>query len=182
MVAIVVEGKRDVKFFNTYITQHLNVPKEKYKIIKTDGKSLLLDSSLEKYNGLQDDIEANRIRKVLFIVDSDNNHDNPDIGGYNNSTTKITELITNLNLTACSDYFIACDPTTQEGTIENLVVSTLTQEQAECINQFLQCSELENDDGKRLLGIYNYGYPERPYDFNHQNFTTLKQKLNILFE
>ena len=182
MVAIVVEGKRDVTFFKNYITHYLKIEKNQYKIIKTDGKSILLNSSCEKYKGLCEDLDTNRVQKVLFVIDSDNTIDNPDIGGYTNSCSSIGQLFSSLDINSYSDYFIACNPETQEGNIEDLVVSTLTKTQEKCIKSFLKCSKLENDDGKRLLGIYNYGYPEEPYDFTHSNFNELKQKLQTLFE
>jgi hypothetical protein len=182
MVAIIVEGKRDVTFFRNYITHHLKIEKKLYKITKTDGKSILLDKLYYKYKELKEDLEVGRVHKVLFIIDSDNNRDNPDIGGYNNSCTAIEQLIKDLNIVEYADFFIACDPITQEGNIENLVISTLTEEQNRCIKSFLECSGLENDDGKRLLGIYNYGYPEEPFDFSHKNFDELKIKLTNLFK
>jgi hypothetical protein len=182
MVAIVVEGKRDVTFFKNYITHYLKIERSRYKITKTDGKSILLDSSCEKYRDLCEDLNTNRVKRVLFIIDSDNTVDNPDIGGYENSCDSIEKLFSELSIQNYADYFIACDPITQEGNIENLVVSTLTKKQEACIKSFLECSELENDDGKRLLGIYNYGYPEEPFDFSHQNFNELKTKLQNLFE
>ncbi len=182
MVAIVVEGKRDVTFFKNYITHYLKIEKNRYKIIKTDGKSILLDSDCEKYKNLCEDLDTNRVKKVLFIIDSDNAIDNPDIGGYENSCSFIEKLFLDLSIKDYANYFIACDPETQEGNIENLVVSTLSKKQEECIKSFLDCSELENNDGKRLLGIYNYGYPEKPYDFQHPNFNELKTKLKNLFK
>jgi hypothetical protein len=182
MVAIVVEGKRDVKFFNNYIVYHLQFSKNHYKIIKTDGKSILLDKTCNKYLSLCNDLKAGRIQKVLFIVDSDNAKDNPDIGGYTNTSVAIQKLISDLSMTHNANYFIACNPKSKEGNIEDLVVSTLTTEQEKCITSFLYCSKLENNDGKRLLGIYNYGYPEEPYDFTHPNFDELKQNLQNLFK
>ncbi len=182
MVSVVVEGKRDVKFFNNYICNYLGYAKDRYQIIKTDGKSILLDKDYRKYSNLKDDIKTSRVKKVLFIIDSDNAKDNPDIGGYENSITKIKELITALELKQYSDYFIACDMKNGKGNIEDLVISTLDDEIGKCIKTFSDCSDLENDDGKRLLGIYNYGYPEKPYDFTHKNFDELKEKLKNLFE
>ncbi len=182
MVAIVVEGKRDVTFFKNFITHYLKIEKDRYSITKTNGKSRLLDRTCKKYIGLRDDLRENRIKKVLFIVDADNAIDNPDIGGYSRSCNAMDRLLSDLDIVSYADYFIACDPETQEGNIEDLVVSTLTTDQVACIKSFLSCSKLENDDGKRLLGIYNYGYPETPYDFSHENFTELKTKLQTLFE
>ena len=183
MVAIVVEGKRDVTFYKNLIKEVFNIDKSKYNIIKTDGKSKLLNKSLDKYQDLLKSIKVGRIRKVLFIIDADDSKDNKEIGGYLNSQDKIEELIKDLDIELYSDYFIACNPLTQKGNIENLVISTLTEDEEKCIKSFLNCSELENsNNSKRLLGIYNYGFPDKTFDYNHPNFNELKQKLTNLFK
>lgn len=182
MVAIVVEGNRDIKFFKHYISNFLNIDKTRYKLVKTDGKSKLLDDNLDIYKTLLEDIDGGRVRNVFFILDADNSRDNPDIGGYDNSVKAINNLIAKLAIGTVSDFLVACDPAKKEGNIESLVVSALDKRIVRCIENFLECSELEKSEGKRLLGIYNYGYPQKPYDFSHANFDELKNKLTKLFE
>lgn len=182
MVAVIVEGKRDVTFFNNFIANHLTFDKKLYKIIQTKGKSKLLDKNFDKYLELKEDVKLNRIKKVLFIMDSDNPSDNPDIGGFENSKTYIEKLIEELGIKDLSSYCIVCNPISKEGNIEDLVISTLDKDICNCIKSFSECSNLDNNEGKRLLGIYNYGYPQKPFDFNHQNFNELKSKLQWLFE
>jgi hypothetical protein len=77
-----------------------------------------------------------------------------------------------------------CNPETQEGSLESLILSTIEDKNLRgCIIGFLKCSQLESkEDHKAILNqIYKVIYPNEPYNFDHPHFDELKTKLTSLF-
>jgi hypothetical protein len=148
------------------------------------GKSNFFKHQDPKYGNLLQLIEADQITKVLFVMDADCQQNDEKYGGYENTLTSWQTLVTdNLKIHAISDIYITCDPTTQTGYIESLLLSTLDDAKKVCIETFLQCSDFKaKENHKAILNqIYKTAYPEAPYDLKHTHFDELKQKLRVLF-
>ena len=68
---------------------------------------------------------------------------------------------------------------------KDLILSTLSEEQDDCINSFLEkCPEFRGKDSHKSIFnvIYKNAYPKAPYNFEHENFNELKTKLKNLFK
>jgi hypothetical protein len=76
-----------------------------------------------------------------------------------------------------------CDPETKVGYLESLILSTIEQEQRNCIQCFLSCSQFESKENHKAIlnQIYKLAYPNAPYDFSHSYFNDLKTQLTQLF-
>jgi hypothetical protein len=73
----------------------------------------------------------------------------------------------------------------KEGYLESLILSTLSEEQDDCINSFLEkCPEFRGKNSHKSIFnvIYKNAYPKAPYNFEHENFNELKTKLKNLFK
>jgi len=182
MVRIICEGKGDVKNIKKLLV-FLEIDFEEHNFIYTNGKSFLLDSSISKYTTLLQQIENGFIEKILFIVDVDNVENDQALCGMKNTISKIEVLQKDLKVENISDYFLACDPKTQKGYFESLLLSTVDDEVKKCYEDFRNCSALNSKavDKNILTELHNLTKPEKPYDFNHPNFELLKQKLKNLF-
>jgi len=101
-----------------------------------------------------------------------------------NTISKIEALQKDLKVENMSDYFLACDPKTEKGYFESLLLSTVDKEVKKCYEDFRNCSALNSKavDKNILTELHNLTKPEKPYDFNHPNFEPLKQKLKNLFK
>ncbi|MGB3962111.1 MAG: hypothetical protein WBK95_07740, partial [Sulfurimonas sp.] len=128
------------------------------------------------YKTLNDDIPDTPISKVLFIIDADDS--------FEDTENKLKKMIENLKLNEISDFYIACNQETKTGYLESLILSSIPQEQKECIENFLDCSAFKSKENHKsiLNEIYKKAYPNAPYDFTHANFDELKAKLQNLFE
>ena len=82
-----------------------------------------------------------------------------------------------------SEFYICCDPNTQEGNVESLLLLTLDEEKKACIDSFLECSDFKAKENSKaiLKQIYKIAFPEAPFDFEHEHFAELKAKLSNLF-
>ncbi len=82
------------------------------------------------------------------------------------------------------EIYIVCDPATEEGYLESLILSTIPDEHKECINSFLNCSNFSSKENHKAIlnQIYKMGYPNVPYNFSHPNFDNLKNKLKALLK
>jgi len=96
---------------------------------------------------------------------------------------ELQNIINKLKFADYSDIYITCDPKTKDGYLESLILSTIPEEHKKCIKKFLCCSEFKSKDNHKsiLNQIYKIAYPQKPYDFSHENFNSLKQKLTNLF-
>ena len=169
MVAILHEGKTDKNFFTTLFQSYdLDVNEDKVKYYNFEG----IDNIFQVGHSYYDEIESdNIVSKMLIVIDADNN--------YKEHQEKLEELIGNLDFKSIDiDFFIMSDES-QEGNLESFLLSVLDDEQKECIKTFRECySYILNDKW-----AYNTFYKQKkhPFDFNHENFNILKQKLNNLF-
>lgn len=182
-VAIVCEGKNDRGFLEEIINHHLGSDIKNISFYIFRGKSDLLQATHQRYENLQNLINAGQIKKVLFVIDADNRENDNIFGGYENTQTSLDNTIEKLKITDISQTYIMCDPETKLGYLESLILSTINPEQRNCIECFLNCSQFESKENHKAIlnQIYNLAYPNAPYDFSHQHFDELKSKLTQLF-
>jgi len=183
MVRVICEGKSDVKQIKSILT-FLKIDFKERHFIFTNGKSFIVDSTTPAYQTLLEHIANGFVQKILFVVDVDNVENDQSLSGKGNTLSKIQTLQKDLNIEAMSDYYLACDPQTQTGYFESLLLSTVDKEVIKCYEAFRTCSALNSKalDKNILTELHNLTKPEKPYDFNHQNFNELKQKLTNLFK
>ncbi len=93
-------------------------------------------------------------------------------------------MIVALGLSSISDVIIIRDYETNSGYLESLIFSTLSEQQKECIKNFLDCSNFTSKDNHKSIinQIYKMGYPNEPYNYEHPNFKELKDKLKKLYD
>jgi len=148
------------------------------------GKSNFFKKDFRKYEGLLQLIEADQISKALFVMDADNEKNDAIYCGYENTLAAWRIFVTdNLKIHNISDIYITCDPTTQTGYVESLLLSTLNNDQKACIETFLNCSDFKAKGHDKAIfnQIYKMAYPDAPDDLQHAHFYELKQKLRALF-
>jgi len=181
-VAILHEGTEDFKLVRQlanslgYDFDGLVQP---YKI---GSKSNFFKIDNTDYRELVQLVEADQIDKVLFVLDADDPANDQVYGGYENTLKELNKIIVDLGLGSIAQAFICCDPQTKLGNVENLLLSTLDNEKKECIEHFLECSEFgAPGDAKAVLNsIYQRGFPKAPYNYDHEYFDELKEKLGWL--
>jgi len=179
MVRIFCEGSDD----KTFLRLLLNDLKKSGDIIGFDnfdsivkvmgGKSTLLDK--KSYSTINKQV-GKQFHKVLFIFDCDFEEDDKVCGGFENSKKSIEDLIVKLDWKIEVDYYIF------NKNLDYFIIDTLDKKE-----NFIgceECFELKelNKNRKILTCIYKSLYPKKPFDFSHQNFNELKQKLKNLFK
>lgn len=182
-VAIVCEGKNDRDFLEEIINHHFGSDIKNISFYIFRGKSDLLQATHQRYENLQNLINAGQIKRVLFVVDADNRQNDNIFGGYENTKTSLNNTIEQLGLISISQTYIMCDPETKVGYLESLILSTIPEQQKNCIERFLECSQFKSKENHKAIlnQIYNMAYPDAPYDFKHPHFDELKTKLTQLF-
>jgi len=162
----------------------LELPINKIKFVGMDTKSNFFKKENDNYKELLLDIKRKAIKKVLFVVDADYRENDSKYGGYQNTKIELEKIIKALSLENTSDIYITCDPNDKSGYLESLILSTIPKEQKECIENFLECSDFKSKENHKAIlnQIYKTAYPKAPFDFTHENFNELKQKLQTLFE
>ena len=183
MVKILCEGKSDIKNLKNLLN-FLKISFHDEDFLSTNGKSFLLDKDLHEYTILTTKVQEGFIQKILFILDVDDFKNDISFCGIDNTIAKIEALQKDLNIEEISDYYLACDPRTQKGYFESLLLSTVDKEIIKCYKDFRECSELNSKsvDKNILTELHNLTKPEKPYDFEHPNFNKLKTKLKNLFK
>lgn len=179
-IAIICEGTGDKAFLEAFIT-HLEITtKPNFYIFS--GKSNLLDSTHKKYFELKNTVAAEP-HKLLFVVDADDANNDICYGGFQNTQQALNQVIAELKFEEIFSTYIMCDPTTQVGYLESLILSTISENQKKCIQSFLDCSEFKSKENHKAIlnSIYKTAYPKTPYDFSHSHFDELKSKLLSLF-
>ena len=179
MVRIFCEGSDD----KTFLRLLLNDLKKDKEIIGFEnfdsiikimgGKSKLLDK--ESYKLTNRRVEKD-IQKVLFVFDCDFSEDDSSCGGFKNSIKAIEDLISSLDWKIEVNYYIF------NKNLDYFIIDTLDKK-----DDFLGCEECFdlkklNKNRKILTCIYKSLYPKKPFDFSHENFNELKQKLKNLFK
>jgi len=175
MVAILHEGKSIDKSFFELLLDDLGLDKSQVFFYGMGTKSNFFKPNHKQYEDLKIDIATEKIDKVLFIIDADETFENTQI--------QLCKIIDEINIKKLSDYYIACDPLTKIGYLESVILSTLSDEQKECIEKFLDCSDFKSKTHDKSIFnvIYKNAYPNAPFDFSHENFNDLKTKLTNLF-
>ena len=176
MVIIAYEGKSDREFFDTLLDE-CNLDKNRVTYYEFEGKDNIFNIGHSYYDEIEKHL--NKIQKILLVVDADNDKDPNPNRGYGASEKKLKEIIENLDFDLPIKYYIMCD-SNREGNLESFLLSVLDDKQKECIAKFRSCYKYELSD----KWAYNTFYKQKkyPFDFSHQNFTPLKQKLKWLFD
>ena len=174
MVIVAYEGKSDGEFFDSLLDTY-NLPRATYYDFK--GKDNILNSSHDYYDEIENDLK--KIKKILIVVDADNEKDTNPNRGYEASEIALKKLIRDLEFNVPIEYHIMCDEK-KEGNLESFLLSVLDDEQKECIDTFKECYEYELTDKWAYSTFYKQ--KKHPFDFSHRNFDELKQKLQKLFE
>jgi len=181
MVKIVCEGKTDKNKISE-ILEYLNIEYTNDNFIIAGNKQNLLDKNLVHYKTLKLKIENDTISKILFLIDVDYEKDDK-THGYKNTESRIIQLRKDLVLEEISDYYLLCNLDTKDGFLESLLLSTVSDDVKKCFDELLECKELNNKHNHKniLEEFYRISKPNSPYDFSHDNFYDLKQKLTELF-
>jgi len=181
MVKIVCEGKTDKNKISE-ILAFLEIPYNDDNFIVVGNKQNLLNNNIVEYRTLKSKINNDMVSNVLFLVDVDYKKDDT-THGYKNTQARIIKLIKDLILEEISDYCLLCDPKSKDGFLESLLLSTVPEDVKKCFDELLECKELtyKHNHKNILEEFYRISKPIKPYDFNHQNFDELKQKLQNLF-
>ena len=103
----------------------------------------------EKYGLLKQAVETNQVKKMLFIVDADDEKNDAKYGGFRNTENELNQMIAQMGFEAISQTFIVCDPTTKTGYLESLVLSTIPIEHRNCIESFLACSQFKSKESHK---------------------------------
>lgn len=132
---------------------------------------------------LKDGVKTEQVNKVLFIVDADDIRNDAVYGGFENTERALNEIIAELEFQEVSSTYIMCDPISKTGYLESFILSTIPQQQRNCIEQFLECSQFKSKENHKAIlnQIYNIAYPNAPYNFENTYFDVLKEKLRNLF-
>ncbi len=180
MVRILCEGKTDKKFILGLLS-HLGIEDKPGDFEIMGCKNNFFD--IQKYKIIIQLVNSDQLKKLLFVLDADYESKDSRYGGYDNCYTEINKLITVLGLADISDVIIIRDYKTNTGYLESLIFSTLSEQQKECIKNFLDCSNfISKDNHKSIINqIYKMGYPNDPYNYEHPNFKELKDKLKKLY-
>ncbi len=185
-VAILHEGnakKTNDNELLKLLIQELELDSDRVVFFGMGVKKNFFYSEHPSYKNLKNSIENEEINKLLFVVDADYEHNDKKYGGYQNTENALKKIIVELGFQDYSDIYIVCDPKTKEGYLEPLILTSIPLQHKNCIQDFLSCSEFKSKDNHKsiLNQIYKIAYPNKPYDFSHQNFDKLKQKLRDLF-
>jgi hypothetical protein len=170
MVRIVCEGKSDKTFLALFLN-HLKIPFTDSNFIPMGSKTYLLNQA--NYETLTKQVKAGKISKLLFILDADKD--------FETTKADVEKLQEDLNIIDISDYLIMCNSETKKGCLESLILDSLPDEHKKCINSFLKCSGSEKNDKYIVKSMYKQYYPSKGYNFEHENFKPLKDKLIQLF-
>jgi hypothetical protein len=175
MVALLHEGKSIDKSFFQLLLDDLKLNTSQINFYGMGSKNNFFNKEHSQYEALQLAIKEEEITKLLFIIDADESFELTEV--------KLLTIIDELQISEISHYYIACDPITKEGYLESLILSSLSEEQKTCINDFLTCSDFKakTHDKSIFNIIYKNAYPNAPFDFSHSNFAPLKEKLINLF-
>jgi hypothetical protein len=170
MVALLHEGKTDRTFFDNILKAYnLSNDEENIKYYDFGGVDNIFKLNHRHYDILEEEIGVGKISKVLIVVDADNKYDDRE--------NNLKNLIEDLEFDIEIDYFIMCGEN-HTGNLESFLISSLDDEQKECLKTFLDCYE-HNFTDKHIYNIF-YKDKKHPFDFNTPAFDNLKSKLEKL--
>jgi|GEM_PF-502638 len=147
-------------------------------------KSNFFKSDRVEYKTLKGRINSDQIKKVLFILDADFKKDNAIYGGFSNTQTQLQQVLDKLAIEGVCEIFVLCNPNSEEGHLESLLLETFPEGKRKCIECFVQCSKIKPQSFYKtiLYNLHKTAYPtESYYNFEHPHFDELKQKLRNLF-
>ena len=135
------------------------------------------------YIELKEYVEAETIDRILFIVDADHEKDDAKYKGYQNTEKELKNIIDELSFNDIARFYIVCDPVTKTGYLESLILASLSAEKRNCIQRFIECSEINPKQIHKTIinHLYTIAYPDPPYNFEHAHFDALKAELTKLF-
>jgi len=175
---ILCEGPQDKEFLNLFCKEYLKIEIPNIQDLK--GKSNFFKE--DSYTQIKQQVKAGMYDKILFVLDSDFEKNDAKNGGYNNTENSIKKIIKKLGFEGVADYYITCDPSTKNGNLEHLILSTMDATKKECIETFIKCVEGKeaHENKKIVLTGYKTIFKEAPYNFDHKNFEELKTKIIAL--
>ena len=182
MVAILHEGGTDKKNIKN-ILDFLQIDYSDNDFHKMTNKANFYKTEHTVYKILKQNIDNGKISKVLFILDADYKHDQRKTGGKAKTISSLESTISQLSLTCEYEIFVVCEPSKDEGFFETLLLSSVDTKIKKCYDQFNICTGLnKEEDVKKTMGrLYQLTSPNKPYSFEHKNFTPLKETLTKLF-
>ena len=183
MVKIVCEGKSDKNKIKEML-DFLEIDSSDDTFIIMGNKSTIFKENDDRYKTLLTLIQAQKVEKILFIVDADYKKDNSTYGGYNNTKSALEILIKNLNIKDISDFYISCNPFSKDGYLESLLLLTVDENLKKCYDEFLDCIEFEEKNNHKYImeQLHKITSPKKPYDLTHNNFMEFRDKLSLLFK
>ena len=168
----------------TSLLKHLNLDESVIFFDALKSKDNFFKTDSFNYQRLKELVEQDQIKKVLFVIDADNENDDAKYKGFDNTKRELINVITTLGFEDIADFYILCDPIKKTGYLESFILSAVSPERRQCIERFLECSQfkIKDDDKSFYKGIYsNIAFPNPDYNFAHSNFDLLKEKLTNLF-
>ncbi|MEN9372578.1 MAG: hypothetical protein RIR79_130 [Pseudomonadota bacterium] len=164
--------------------------KEQVEFYGMGIKSNFFKTAHLPYKKLQQYVANGVTKKILFIIDADDVKNDARYGGFKNTESELNSIIEHLGLQAISSVYIMHDPNTEDktGYVESFLLSTLSSERMGCIMQFLICCGFELKEGDKSVyqrifdSKESLAHPFSPYNFDHENYNELKNKLKALFE
>ncbi len=183
MVKIICEGNSDKNKIGELLA-FLGIEYSDDNFVVMGNKSNVFKSNHDNYRTLLRLILADKIENILFVVDADYQKDNSEYGGYENTQKKLDILIKKLNIEDMSSLFISCNPISKDGYLESLLLSTVDDNLRNCYDDFLDCIEFKEKNHHKYImeQLHKITKPNKPYDFNHDNFKILRDELISLFE
>ena len=184
-IAIVHEGQASKSHDNWLLKELISIldlPKI-FEFFGVGYKSNFFNVSADIYQRLIPQIkEAEQFNKVFFVIDADYGVSDHKYGGSENVKREWQLVMQVLGIENISSLYVTCDPTTQEGYLESLLLATLDESKTACIQQFLSCSEFASKENHKAIlnQIYRIAYPNAPFDLQHPFFDELKNKLRNL--
>ncbi|MBJ6611414.1 MAG: hypothetical protein JG718_13725 [Candidatus Thiothrix moscowensis] len=175
-------GKSEDNWLLKNLISELGLSESQFEFYGVRGKSNFYKSEMWFYTELQELVQDGQINKLLFVMDADYTKNDQSCGGYANTLKSWQEVTAILGFEQISSLYITCDPRTQEGYLESLLLSTLDDEKVACIQAFLDCSDFTSKENHKAIlnQIYKIAYPQAPFDLKHPHFDELKTKLREL--
>ncbi len=182
MVKVICEGSSDKNKLKE-ILSFLNITCADDNFIVMGNKSNIFNYESDEYKTLLQLVKFQKVEKVLFIVDADYEKDNAKHGGYKNTKDELKNLITVLKIEHVSDFYITCNPASNDGYLESLLLSTVDETLKNCYDDFLDCIEFKEKNQHKYImeQLHKITKPNKPYDLKHENFKKLIDKLDSLF-
>lgn len=186
-VAILHEGSSndktaDKKLIRSLI-EKLGLPENSIIYYAFGSKNEFFKITNPNYIELKEYVEAETIDRILFIVDADHEKDDAKYKGYQNTEKELKNIIDELGFNDIARFYIVCDPVTKTGYLESLILASLSAEKRNCIQRFIECSEINPKQIHKTIinHLYTIAYPDPPYNFEHAHFDALKAELTKLF-